>query len=45
MKELKNKFNAETLIIFNGKIPSLNIPKTFYFSVSDLKKNNYRWLI
>ena len=44
MKELKNKSKAETLIILDGKIPSLNIPKSFYFSVSDLKKNNIKIL-
>ena len=32
MNELNNKSKAETLVILNKKIPSINIPKTFFFS-------------
>jgi glutamine kinase len=44
MKELKNKSKAETLVILNKRIPSMNIPKTFFFSISDLKKSNSKIL-
>ncbi len=40
MLNLKRKTKAETLIILDRKIPSLNIPKTYFFSVSKYKKNN-----
>ena len=37
MNILKNKSKAETLIILNKNISSLNIPKTFFFSVEEFK--------
>jgi len=39
MKELNNKSKAETLVILNKKISGINIPKTYYFLVSELKDN------
>ena len=44
MKELENKSKAETLVALSKKISGVNIPKTFYFSVSDLKNNKNRIL-
>ena len=39
MNELNNKSKAETLVILDKKITSINIPKTFFFSVTELRNN------
>ena len=42
MNELNNKSKAEILVILNKKIPSINIPKTFFFSVTELRNNQIK---
>ena len=44
MPQLLNKSKAETLLILKKKIISLNIPKTFFFSVLDFDKNKSKIL-
>ena len=38
MNELNNKSKAETLVILDKKITSINIPKTFFFFSHGIKK-------